>query len=206
MYFRKIIYEIDINKGIFRPDSGSLALTRTALTHKGKFLDLGTGSGFISIALFLNGYTGDCSDISHSAIDCTKNNFRKFGIECEPIYSDLYNNISGKYDIIIFSPFSNTPESEFNRLFKNFVKQILPERLENYFGKIFQSINRKKRLNFLKEFIGITKNYLNENGVLIMNPLIKDAEIIISGNNKYKIREVIITDYTTVLEIKYNLI
>jgi ribosomal protein L11 methylase PrmA len=204
MNFETILSEININKGVFRPDSGSIALARAALSHKGKFLEIGTGSGFISLVLFLNGYTGNCSDISNAAIECAQNNFRKFEIDYEPIYSDLYNNITGTYDLIIFNPFSNADESEFDRLIKNYVKKLLPVWFEIFFGKIFQSINRKKRLKFLEEFIEITKNHLDDNGILIINPLKKDAETIITENRKYDIREVIAADYTTILEIKYN--
>lgn len=70
-----------------------------------RVLDLCTGSGCIIITLALEKkITAFGSDISEKALITAKKNMSALGASCEFIKSDLFENVSGKYDIIISNP------------------------------------------------------------------------------------------------------
>ncbi len=70
-----------------------------------KILDIGTGSG--AIAIMLKKLT-DCSvvgsDISLPALETAKANAKKLGADVEFVCSNLFEEISGKFDIIVSNP------------------------------------------------------------------------------------------------------
>lgn len=71
-----------------------------------KILDLCCGSGAIAIALKnqLANSTVAMSDISHDALVVAKANRDKYNYDIEAIESDLFENITDKYDCIISNP------------------------------------------------------------------------------------------------------
>lgn len=94
-----------------RPDSElmvSEALKNTAppASEKQNILDIGTGSGALILSLAKNNKhsaTYTASDISAQALAIAKTNARKLGLKKEITFvkSNLFNNISGKFDIIL---------------------------------------------------------------------------------------------------------
>ena len=71
-----------------------------------KVLEIGSGSGIVSIKASIKAKSVDAVDINPHAIECTKRNIKLN--DCDNITvkeSDLFENISDKYDLIIF----NTP-------------------------------------------------------------------------------------------------
>lgn len=69
-------------------------------------LDMCTGSGCILLSLLH--YSNDCigtgADISKDALDIAKENAQKLCLEAEFIESDLFDQIRGKYDLIVSNP------------------------------------------------------------------------------------------------------
>lgn len=75
--------------------------------HDGFFiLDMCTGSGCILLSLLH--YSNDCigvgADISAEALAVAKRNQEKLGIEASFIESNLFERVTGKYDIIVSNP------------------------------------------------------------------------------------------------------
>jgi release factor glutamine methyltransferase len=75
-----------------------------------RILDLGTGSGCLAISVVAqlatrNSQPNNCiitaSDISPAALEVAKQNAKKYNAKIKFIKSDLFQNISGKFDIII---------------------------------------------------------------------------------------------------------
>jgi len=70
-------------------------------------LDIGTGTGVIAIlAAQMGAKSVSACDINKNAVVCAKNNIRISGMEniiSEVIYSDLFENIKNKYDVITFN-------------------------------------------------------------------------------------------------------
>lgn len=71
-----------------------------------KILDIGTGSGAIAISLKLEDPMAEvwASDISEKALNKARANAKKLEADVKFIQSDLFENIEGKFDIIVSNP------------------------------------------------------------------------------------------------------
>ena len=69
-------------------------------------LDMCTGSGCIILTLlhFVKDCTGTAADLSEKALTVAKRNAEKLEKKCTFVHSDLFENIEGKYDVIISNP------------------------------------------------------------------------------------------------------
>ncbi len=105
--------EIDVDKRVLIPrfDTEELVEHTTKLVNKyfdgcANIIDLGTGSGCISLALKNNlpksSITG--VDISYDALDVANHNKEKLKLDVNFIHSDMLDDISDKYDVIISNP------------------------------------------------------------------------------------------------------
>jgi len=73
--------------------------------NRANFLEIGCGTGVISVFVGRAGAKRIvATDINSEAIRNTKLNFERFGIENRNFFqSDVFNNISGKYDVILWN-------------------------------------------------------------------------------------------------------
>lgn len=84
---------------IYPPEEDSfLLLKHVKALAKGKVLDMGTGSGILAEAALEKTRDVLAADIDEEAV----NNCKERGINA--ILSDLFSNIHGKYDLIVFNP------------------------------------------------------------------------------------------------------
>ena len=67
-------------------------------------MELGSGSGILAIYCAKGGFDTEASDISDSAIECIRKNAALNNISLKITKSDLFQNINGIYDTIIFNP------------------------------------------------------------------------------------------------------
>ena len=92
-----------------RPDSELIIdLVLQYEGQKARILDLGTGSGCLILTLLseLPNATGVAADISHAALNITKQNADQLGVRdrIKFIESDWFESIEGKFDIVISNP------------------------------------------------------------------------------------------------------
>lgn len=90
-----------------RQDTETLVEEVMRNLHDGMhILDMCTGSGCILLSLLK--YSNDCVgvgvDLSEKALTVAKENARALGLNAEFIQSDLFENVSGKYEIIVSNP------------------------------------------------------------------------------------------------------
>ena len=71
-----------------------------------RILDMCTGSGCIILSLlhYAKECTGTAVDLSEKALAVARKNAKNLEKECTFIHSDLFENIQGKYDVIISNP------------------------------------------------------------------------------------------------------
>ncbi|MCL4336038.1 MAG: methyltransferase [Candidatus Thermoplasmatota archaeon] len=67
-------------------------------------LEIGCGSGIISVYCATLGSTVTCCDVSEAALACTEKNAIRNHVTLDLINSNLFQRITGKFDTIIFNP------------------------------------------------------------------------------------------------------
>ncbi len=110
-YFAGDRFYVDENTLIPRPETEFLVNVckqRYSRGDKLRILDIGTGSGCISIELakYFSNSEIDAVDICQQTLDAASKNVDEYGLSDRiHIYkSDIYSSISGKFDIIVSNP------------------------------------------------------------------------------------------------------
>lgn len=67
-------------------------------------LEIGTGSGMVASLLAKSGNNVTATDIEKIAVSCAKNNAKLNGVSVKFKQADLFQEIKGKFDVIIFNP------------------------------------------------------------------------------------------------------
>jgi len=93
-------------KDFYEPAEDSLLLAEQVKRYaQGKVLDMGTGSGIQAIEASKNARSVLAVDINLAALKAAKQNAAKHGIRNLSFRrSDLFSNVKGKFDLIIFNP------------------------------------------------------------------------------------------------------
>lgn len=169
--FMGINFEVNQNVLIPQPDTEILVenTIRLVLGNKSlenqenskkttQILDLCTGSGAIAISLkkYLPDVKIFASDISEKALEVARKNAKNNNVEIEFIKSDMFENIHEKFDIIV----SNPPYIKSEEIEK-LSKEVQNEPKVALDGG-------KDGLKFYKIISREIKNYLKENGTLLM--------------------------------------
>ncbi|MEE3344075.1 MAG: peptide chain release factor N(5)-glutamine methyltransferase [Bacilli bacterium] len=156
-----------------------LLVEKTISYIKNKFkkqisiLDIGTGSGCISIALKKE---TNClitaSDISNNALEVAKENAKLNNVDIKFVQSDIFSNIYDKFDVII----SNPPYIAYNEKVEDIVKNNEPE------IALYADNNG---LYFYDRILKDCKNYLNSNFLIAFEIGYKQSIDIVSMAYKY---------------------
>lgn len=157
--------DFNVNQSTLIPRCDTEILVEYAINSikKNKFktvLDIGTGSGAIaiSIAHYCPNTKVTATDISENALKTAKKNAEKNAVsqKIDFIKSDIFENITSKYDIII----SNPPYIK-----SDTIKTLMPQVKE--YEPISALDGGSDGLYFYKKIISECKNYLNKNGELL---------------------------------------
>ena len=157
-------------------------------------LDLCTGSGAIAISVKKESNASVTAiDVSEKALELAKENAKLNGVEIEFIKSDMFTEISGtnlrKFDVIISNPpyIKREDISGLQREVKDFEPTLALDGGEDGY-------------DFYRIICSLAKEYLTENGVLLLECGIGQAEQIASMLKGYKTVE-IIKDYENIQRI-----
>lgn len=154
-------YKINVNENVLIPRYETEYLVEKTINYskilfnkKVNILDLGTGSGAISIAL---GKELDSNvtaiDISGDALEVAKINAKENNLDIKFIKSDMLSEVTGKYDIVI----SNPPYIDIDEKIMESVKKYEPN------IALFAS---EDGLCFYKKIISNIKPFLNEKFII----------------------------------------
>jgi release factor glutamine methyltransferase len=91
--------------GVYAPEEDSYLIEEAVRKYAyGKTLDIGTGTGILGIAAAQEGCDVTFSDINDKALECARINAKENGVRGRFIESDLFKNIQGKFNTVIFNP------------------------------------------------------------------------------------------------------
>lgn len=154
-------YKINVNEDVLIPRYETeyllekvINISKKIFSNKINILDIGTGSGAISIVLKnkLNSSVTAC-DISKKALNVAINNAKINNLSIKFIESDIFSNINDKFDIII----SNPPYISSDEVIMDSVKKYEPN-LALYAPK--------DGLYFYEEIIKDARKYLNDKFII----------------------------------------
>lgn len=105
--FMGLRFQVDGSVLIPRQDTETLVEEVLRNLHDGmSILDMCTGSGCILLSLLK--YSNDCTgvgcDISEKAVEKARENAESLGLEARFLQSNLFENVSGKFEIIVSNP------------------------------------------------------------------------------------------------------
>jgi release factor glutamine methyltransferase len=97
--------DIDILPDVYNPSDDSYLLLRAVEVLPGQdFLEIGCGSGLISLHAAKLGARASAVDINPNAVECTRQNANRNGLRVKVRQSDLFQNVAGYFDVIAFNP------------------------------------------------------------------------------------------------------
>lgn len=113
-------------------------------------VDMGCGSGIQGVVMAMNGARHvTFSDLSHAAVENTKENVSKYGLEgmSAVLEGDLFEKVRGKYGVIVFNHpfFSDAP-----------------------FDEVKVSSSMLDRGKLIHRFLEDSKRYLEDDGLIVM--------------------------------------
>ena len=154
-------YEFYVNKNVLSPRQDTELLVEYCeknINKNLKILDLCAGSGAIAISLNKLGFKNVvASDISKKALKVAKKNNKLLNTNVTFIKSDMFNEITEKFDVIV----SNPPYIE-----SEDVKRLDIE-VKKYDPKLALD-GGVDGLMFYKHIINNLNKYLNENGLVVL--------------------------------------
>lgn len=158
--FMGLTFKVNSNVLIPRQDTETLVEEALKVCRPGmRVLDLCTGSGCIIVSILKNapGIVAVGADISKQALLVAKENGKAYELDIEWIRSDLFDNVTSKYDLIVSNP-PYIPTKDIARLMPE-VRDFEP----------FDALDgHEDGLYFYRKIIAESENHLNSEGSLYL--------------------------------------
>jgi methylase of polypeptide subunit release factors len=190
--------ELEIPASVFNPAKGrstkkmEQAINLIPPQRSDDVLELGTGSGILAILLSKLGIKSlTATDINEKAVEGANTNFEQHHVGARTLVSDLFENVQGKFDYIIFnSPtahasikdedhkgatalwdVSQTLKARFLEQAGSFLKDTKSKILLMYSRySDYDSLEKIDFSDWNKSFLLVDKDPLSETGVLLLSP------------------------------------
>ena len=164
-------YKINVSEDVLIPRYETEYLVEKTIKYikelfndnKIDIIDLGCGSGAISIALAKETNSNVSGvDISKKALEMSKNNAKENNVDITFINNDMLDNINKKYDVIISNPPYISEDEDIMDMVKKYEPNIAlfaPNNGLYFYDKILKNIKNNLKEKYLIAFeIGITQS------------------------------------------------
>jgi len=95
---------LEVPEGVYEPREDSvLAADHLSKVKAKSALEIGCGSGLLSILLAKNGANVTAVDINPAAVEATKANAKANSVNVNAFVSDLFSKVRGKFGLIVFN-------------------------------------------------------------------------------------------------------
>jgi predicted RNA methylase len=147
-------------------DSFAIADCLLQLLHPhDRVLDVGCGTGVISIALGLHGFDVAGCDLSDAAVKTARDNAARHGLAASFLHSDLLDSVEGKFDAVVFNPpYGFATDNAFWNLAKNLARRLGPLRRAS--GTSMPHAVRRFQRKLLGRFFRNGPQHLTDRGSL----------------------------------------
>jgi release factor glutamine methyltransferase len=81
-----------------------LMLDCIEIRPKERVLEMGCGTGIIAVHCAMAGGIVTAADVNPKAVECARANAKLNGLEIEVVHSDLFLDVQGVFDLIVFNP------------------------------------------------------------------------------------------------------
>ena len=156
--FMGLRFQVNEHVLIPRQDTEILVEEAMRYLHDGmRILDLCTGSGCILLSLLHYSNEGTGVDISKEALQVAALNAELLGIKADFLKSDLYEKVTGKFDLLV----SNPPYIE---------RKVIPTLMEEVreYDPYIALDGGEDGLDFYRRIIGGAQDYLKRGGQILM--------------------------------------
>jgi release factor glutamine methyltransferase len=97
--------QLDVHPEVYAPAEDTYLLLSAIYVERGeKVLEMGCGSGIISMHMAKAGAVVTAADIDERAANATENSAMLNGLDVRVVQSDLFSDIRGRFDLIVFNP------------------------------------------------------------------------------------------------------
>lgn len=162
----KIRIEDSIGVCGVRDDTRALAEAAARLPGPGRALDMGTGSGYVGIYLALHGWDVDATDVSPRAVELAQRNAAANGAPVRVYQSDLFGQVEGTFDLILFNPPMRPDETEFSRVVTSLLRRS--PRISAWLMHLVGHRFERGRHDFLASVLTAARGRLNRGGRVLM--------------------------------------
>jgi release factor glutamine methyltransferase len=102
-HFNGLILEVP--DGVYKPEEDSYLIADSLKDLRGRVLDIGCGSGILSLTAAKTSDSVLGVDINLKAVEASRHNAKLKDIKnAEFILSDMFSNVDGLFDFIVFNP------------------------------------------------------------------------------------------------------
>ncbi|MCL2334324.1 MAG: methyltransferase [Candidatus Methanoplasma sp.] len=95
---------VEKDDGVYPPSDDSILLIGSFDVKEGeRILEIGCGSGIVSMHCALYGGVVTCGDINEKAVALTKKNMRLNSLYASVVETDVYSGVNSRFDTIVFN-------------------------------------------------------------------------------------------------------
>ncbi len=171
--------------GVSRVGPDTLRMAHHAGRQAGRTaLDMGSGTGFIALYLRSRGWRCMGVDVNGTALQCADRNARANNMQLKFKYSDLFSDVSGLFDLIVFNPplgHTSAPAAPLE-----FVKSLMPRNNRVVIAIAYFFVGKQRR-ELLRRFLEQVPRHLEQGGVVMMS--LYRAEMSLTGSWKTEVLE-----------------